>query len=125
MYATGRRKRSTARVFLSLGKGKRIVNDREMKEYFPRAAHIMNIEQPMDLLNVAGLYDMNVTVCGGGDSGQAGAIRLGISRCLARLSEENKKALRKAGFLTRDSREVERKKYGQAKARKRYQFSKR
>lgn len=107
------------------GKGKRTVNNCDIKDYFHSDIHENSIEHPMELLNTSGLYDMKATVKGGGISGQAGAVRLGVSRCLAAIDEKNRKILRKAGLLTRDAREVERKKYGQAKARKRYQFSKR
>ncbi len=125
LSATGRRKRAVARVRLIAGKGKREINGRDMKEYFHSAIHENTVEAPMELINVAGLYDLKVNVDGGGIAGQAGAIRLGIARCLLKLDEKNRETLKKAGLLTRDSREVERKKYGQAKARKKYQFSKR
>ena len=107
------------------GKGKRVVNGSNIKDYFHSAIHENSIEHPLELLNLAGLYDMKATVNGGGISGQAGAVRLGVSRCILKIDEKHRKILRKAGLLTRDAREVERKKYGQAKARKRYQFSKR
>lgn len=125
LQATGRRKRAVARVFLKPGKGKRTINQREVREFFNRETHERIIEQPLELLNVAGLWDVEATVKGGGVTGQAEAVQLGISRCLAQVDEETRKSLRQNGFMTRDAREVERKKYGQAKARKRYQFSKR
>jgi len=125
IYATGRRKRAVARVFMFSGKGKRTINERDIKVYFNNENQERIIEQPLELLNVAGLYDVIATVVGGGMSGQAGAVRLGISRCLAQLDEQFRKTLRHNGFMTRDAREVERKKYGLAGARRRYQFSKR
>ncbi len=123
--ATGKRKSAIASVILKSGKGKRIVNGSTLKEHIKSDTLILDIEKPFELLQVSDSYDITVRVKGGGLSGQAGAIRLGISRALAKMSEDNRKALRKNGLLTRDSREVERKKYGLAGARKRFQFSKR
>jgi len=123
--ATGRRKSSTARVSLAIGKGSFIINKREIKEYFGRNTLKMMLEQPLDILQVNGKYDILVKVNGGGLSGQAGAIRLGIARCLEQINPEYRGTLKEAGMMTRDSREVERKKYGQPGARKRFQFSKR
>lgn len=123
--ATGRRKRAVASVHIKTGKGKRIINGKPMKEYLKSDTLITHIEQPFECLEVGESYDVTVRAKGGGISGQAGAIRLGISRALAQINEENHKKLRKEGLLTRDSRIVERKKYGMAGARKRYQFSKR
>lgn len=122
---TGRRKRSVARVYLSSGKGSILVNGRPYNEYLCRAPLATVVRQPLELLDAVASYDISVNVKGGGLSGQAGAIRLGISRALAKVNEDFKTPLRDAGFLTRDSRIVERKKYGQPGARKRFQFSKR
>jgi len=124
-YGTGRRKSSTARVFLKKGKGKIIVNDTELKQYFGRPTASMIIRQPLEALDVVDKFDMRVTVKGGGTNGQSGAIRLGLSRALLAYDEDWRPTLRKAGFLTRDARKVERKKVGLHKARKRPQFSKR
>jgi small subunit ribosomal protein S9 len=123
--ATGRRKSSIARVIMSAGKGSFTINKREIKEYFGRNTLKMVLEQPLDIIQVNGKYDISVKVNGGGLSGQAGAIRLGIARCLEQINSDNRPPLKEAGMLTRDSREVERKKYGQPGARKRFQFSKR
>ena len=123
--AVGRRKSSVARVLMSGGKGSFIINKREIKEYFGRNTLKILLEQPLDILQLNGKYDISVTVHGGGLSGQAGAIRLGIARCLERINPDYRVPLNEAGMLTRDSREVERKKYGQPGARKRFQFSKR
>ena len=123
--ATGRRKSSVARVIMSAGKGSFTINKREIKEYFGRNTLIMMLDQPLDILHLNGKYDISVTVNGGGLSGQAGAIRLGIARCLEQINSDYRKPLKEAGMMTRDSREVERKKYGQPGARKRFQFSKR
>ena len=125
IYATGRRKESTARVWIKAGAGKMIINGRPMDEYFGRETSKMVINQPLQVLEQAGKIDMTVNVRGGGLSGQAGAIRHGLSRALCRLNAEFRPALKKAGFLTRDARSVERKKYGQPGARRRFQFSKR
>ncbi len=124
-YGTGRRKTSTARVFLSKGTGNIVVNGKPLDEYFSRETSRMVVRQPLELLDSIGAYDLFVTVKGGGISGQAGAIRHGITRALVELDETNKPALKAAGFVTRDSRQVERKKLGLRKARKRPQFSKR
>lgn len=124
-YGTGRRKTSTARVFLSSGTGKITVNGKPLEQYFGRETSVMVVRQPLELLDVADKYDIYVTVKGGGINGQAGAIRHGITRALIDSDETLKPALKEAGFVTRDAREVERKKLGLRKARKRPQFSKR
>jgi small subunit ribosomal protein S9 len=124
-YATGRRKEATARVWVKSGTGAMLVNGRPLDEYFGRETSIMIINQPLQVLEQGGKVDMTVNVRGGGLSGQAGAIRHGLSRALARLNPEFRSPLKKAGFLTRDSRSVERKKSGQPGARRRFQFSKR
>jgi len=123
--ALGRRKAAVARVYLTDGKGQIMVNDRDYKEYFGSETLQYVVTQPLNLLNVADKYDIKVNLDGGGVKGQAEALRLGISRALVKIDEENKPLLRANGFLTRDPREVERKKPGQPKARKRFQFSKR
>jgi small subunit ribosomal protein S9 len=122
---TGRRKTSTARVYLQKGKGLIVVNGRPLDEYFGRKTSCMIVRQPLELLDVATDFDIKVTVMGGGVSSQAGAIRHGITRALVEHDETLKAALRAAGFVTRDPREVERKKIGLRKARKRPQYSKR
>jgi small subunit ribosomal protein S9 len=124
-YATGRRKEATARVWVKPGTGTMIVNGRPLNEYFGRETSIMIINQPLQVLEQVAKVDMTVNVRGGGLSGQAGAIRHGLSRALCRLNPEFRPPLKKAGFLTRDSRAVERKKSGQPGARRRFQFSKR
>jgi small subunit ribosomal protein S9 len=124
-YATGRRKEATARVWIKTGTGAMLVNGRPLDEYFGRETSIMIINQPLQVLEQVSKVDMTVNVRGGGLSGQAGAIRHGLSRALARLNPEFRPPLKKAGFLTRDSRSVERKKSGQPGARRRFQFSKR
>jgi small subunit ribosomal protein S9 len=124
-YATGRRKVATARVWLKTGEGKVLVNGRTMDDYFGRETSKMVIHQPLQLVEQMGKVDITINVVGGGLSGQAGAIRHGISRALCVFNPELRPALKKAGFLTRDSRVVERKKYGQPGARRRFQFSKR
>jgi small subunit ribosomal protein S9 len=124
-YATGRRKEATARVWVKTGSGNMIVNGRPLNEYFGRETSIMIINQPLQVLEQMNKVDMTVNVRGGGLSGQAGAIRHGLSRALTRLNPEFRSPLKKAGFLTRDSRAVERKKSGQPGARRRFQFSKR
>ena len=121
----GRRKAAIARVYLSEGKGKIMVNNKDYKEYFPTETLQYIVLQPLNLLNVSDKYDIRANLDGGGVKGQAEALRLGIARALVENNEEDKPALRTAGFLTRDPREVERKKPGQPKARKRFQFSKR
>jgi len=123
--ATGRRKESIARIRLKPGTGEFSVNDRTLDAYFGRATSKMLLKQPLEVVEQLGKVDIHINVCGGGLSGQAGAIRHGISRALIKLNAEHRPALKKAGFLTRDSRSVERKKYGQPGARKRFQFSKR
>ena len=123
--AVGRRKKSTARVRLTPGTGKRIINDRTMKDYLSREILKMIVEQPFELVKMAERLDLRVNVDGGGLSGQAGAIRHGIARALTLYDPEFRKILKKEGLLTRDPRMVERKKTGQPKARKRFQFSKR
>lgn len=124
-YGTGRRKSSTARVYLSKGKGQIIVNGRPLDEFFGRETSCMVVRQPLEKLEVADQWDVNATVEGGGITGQAGAIRLGLTRALIEFNEDNRKPLRKAGYVTRDAREVERKKVGLHKARKATQYSKR
>jgi small subunit ribosomal protein S9 len=124
-YATGRRKESVARVWLTPGEGKIQVNKQELMNYFRRPTLEMVIRQPLVLTQSEAQFDVSATVRGGGLSGQADAMVLGISRALLKANEELKKPLRDAGFLTRDPREKERKKYGQPGARKRFQFSKR
>ena len=124
-YATGRRKTSSARVFLKPGKGTITINGKKSDDYLTRMQSQMVIVQPLDLLNQLGKFDAKITVSGGGESGQAGAIRLGITRALIAFNPEFKGILKKAGFVTRDPRMVERKKYGKAGARRRFQFSKR
>ena len=123
--ATGKRKNAIASVIVQPGKGERLVNGKAIQEYLKSDVLVMDVEQPLHLIQVAEMFDVVASVRGGGLSGQSGAIRLGIARALAQISEEHRKALRKKGFLTRDSRVVERKKYGQAGARRRFQFSKR
>lgn len=124
-YGTGRRKSSTARVFLSNGSGNIVVNGKSLDEYFGRETSRMVVRQPLELLEVTEKYDLFITVRGGGSNGQAGAIRHGITRALIEHDESVKPTLKEAGFVTRDSRQVERKKLGLRKARKRPQFSKR
>ncbi len=124
-YATGKRKNAIARVWLSRGNGKVTVNGREFETYFARPALRMVIRQPIQAADRTDQYDVNCTVTGGGLSGQAGAVRHGISRALTYFEPELRAVLKKGGFLTRDSRVVERKKYGRAKARRSFQFSKR
>jgi len=123
--AIGRRKAAVARVYLNDGKGQITINGREYKQYFPNEILQYVVLQPLNLLNVADKYDITVTLDGGGSKGQAEAIRLGISRALIKIDPENKPKLKAEGFTTRDPREVERKKPGRPKARKRFQFSKR
>lgn len=124
-YGTGRRKTSTARVFLRPGTGKITVNDRSLESNFPTETLRLVIRQPLVITETAERFDVLATTDGGGISGQAGALRLGIARALVDYNEELRSALRKAGLLTRDPRAKERKKYGMAGARKRFQFSKR
>jgi small subunit ribosomal protein S9 len=124
-YGTGRRKSSTARVFLRAGKGAIIVNERPLDQFFGRETSRMIVRQPLELTKMTEKFDVMVTVEGGGNTGQAGAIRLGIARALVEYDDTLKPELRKAGFMTRDAREVERKKVGLHKARRATQFSKR
>ena len=124
-YSTGRRKSSSARVFLKRGDGNIIINNRTLNQYFGRETGRMVVRQPLETVKLLGQMDINITVKGGGISGQAGAIRHGITRALIEYDETLRKPLRQAGFVTRDAREVERKKVGLHKARKRPQFSKR
>ena len=123
--AIGRRKSSVARVQMASGKGAIIINKRPIENYFGRDTLKMMLGQPLELMQLTGKYDITVNVNGGGLSGQAGAIRLGIARCIEKINPENRPDLKQAGMLTRDAREVERKKYGQPGARKKFQFSKR
>tara|TARA_S200000501_G_scaffold365021_1_gene397916 strand:+ start:88 stop:480 length:393 start_codon:yes stop_codon:yes gene_type:complete len=125
LYATGRRKTSSARIYLSKGEGAIKVNNKELSVYFGREVAQMLVKQPLELCNLINKVDIEAKVKGGGSFGQAGAIRHGISRALLLLDEELRPQLKKAGFLTRDSRKVERKKPGLKKARKSSQFSKR
>ncbi len=124
-YSTGRRKSSAARVFLKRGDGNITINNRTLDQYFGRETGRMVVRQPLEAVELLGQMDVNVTVKGGGITGQAGAIRHGITRALIEYDETLRKPLRQAGFVTRDAREVERKKIGLHKARKRPQFSKR
>ena len=124
-YATGRRKEAAARVFLRPGDGKITVNGRSLESYFPRKTSRLIVMQPLALTENIGQVDLLVTVKGGGPTGQAGAVRLGIARALSARNLGDRPVLKKAGLLTRDARKVERKKYGQPGARKRFQFSKR
>lgn len=124
-YGTGRRKSAVARVYLRPGTGKIEVNKRDFDEFFPNQVLKMVIRQPLQLTETSDKFDILVNVRGGGSTGQAGAIRHGISRALLEYNSELRPRLKAAGLLTRDAREVERKKYGQPKARKRFQFSKR
>ncbi len=122
---TGRRKTSIARVYMAVGTGNIVVNKRDYKEYFPVETLQTILKQPLATLEAEQNFDFKINVCGGGISGQAEAIRLGIARALIEYDPENRPPLKKEGFLTRDSRMVERKKYGRRKARRRFQFSKR
>jgi small subunit ribosomal protein S9 len=124
-YGTGRRKTSTARVFISKGTGAITINGRTLDEYFGREVARMIVRQPLELLEASEQFDVKATVKGGGSFGQAGAIRHGLTRALMQYDEENRKPLRSAGYVTRDAREVERKKVGLRKSRKKPQFSKR
>ena len=124
-YGTGRRKDSTARVFLKQGTGKLEINGKTLDQYFGRPTSRMVVTQPLELLEVSDKFDLYITVSGGGITGQAGAIRHGSTRALIQFDETFRSALRKAGFVTRDARAVERKKVGLHKARKRPQYSKR
>ena len=124
-YGTGRRKSSAARVYLKSGSGAITVNKKSIEDYFGRETSRMVVRQPLQTVDVVNKFDINVSVSGGGPSGQAGAIRLGITRALMAYDETYREALRKEGFVTRDAREVERKKVGLRKARRGVQFSKR
>lgn len=124
-YGTGRRKSSSARVFMTRGTGQIVVNDRPLDEFFGRETACMIVRQPLSKVEMSDKWDIKATVEGGGISGQAGAIRLGLTRALMEYDGELRKPLRKAGFVTRDAREVERKKVGLHKARRATQFSKR
>jgi small subunit ribosomal protein S9 len=124
-YATGRRKNSVARLWLQEGKGKFVINEMTLNEYFLRETSRMVIQQPLELTDSIGKFDIFASVSGGGISGQAGAVKHGISKALIVFNPEYRSVLKKAGFLTRDPRAKERKKYGQRKARARFQFSKR
>jgi small subunit ribosomal protein S9 len=121
----GRRKTAIARVYLRPGNGSITINSRDIKEYFPSEVLQIIVNQPLELVNEMGKYDFHVNVKGGGVTGQAQAVRLGIARSLVEISPENRPAIKKEGYLTRDSRMVERKKYGRRKARRSFQFSKR
>lgn len=123
--ALGRRKAAVARIFVTEGSGKITINKRELSNYFPSSILQYVVCQPLNTLGVAEKYDIKVNLNGGGYKGQAEALRLAIARALVKMNEEDKKALKAAGFMTRDAREVERKKPGRPKARKRFQFSKR
>ena len=123
--ALGRRKCAVARVYVSEGNGKITINKRDLTEYFPSTILQFVVKQPLALLDVAEKYDINVNLYGGGYTGQSQALRLAIARALVKINAEDKKALRAEGFMTRDSREVERKKPGRPKSRRRFQFSKR
>ena len=123
--ALGRRKSAVARVYVAEGNGKITINKRNLTEYFPSPILQFVVKQPLNLLDAAEKYDIKVTMFGGGFTGQSQALRLAIARALVKINAEDKKALRAEGFMTRDSREVERKKPGRPKARRRFQFSKR
>ncbi len=123
--ATGRRKAAVARVYITEGKGNITINKKALEQYFTIPTLQYVVKQPLETLNVLGQYDITANIVGGGFTGQAEALRLGIARALVKINEEDKAALRAAGFMTRDPREVERKKPGQPKARRRFQFSKR
>ena len=123
--ALGRRKSSVARVYLTEGTGKITINKKDLTQYFPSAILQYVVKQPLELLEVAGKYDIKANLDGGGFTGQSQALRLAIARALVKVNADDKKALRQAGFMTRDPREVERKKPGRPKARRRFQFSKR
>ena len=125
VHKIGRRKTSVARVYLSKGKGSYSINGKSLNEYFPTDTLQYKVNQPFTLTETSGSYDVKINVYGGGTTGQVEAIRLAISRALCQISEDNKPALKGEGLLTRDPRMVERKKFGQKKARKKFQFSKR
>ena len=125
VHAVGRRKKSIARLFLTKGKSEININSKKYKDYFPTAVSQFKLLQPLSLTNNLDQFNININVVGGGISGQVEAIRLALSRALCQINEENRKILKPEGLLTRDSRNVERKKYGRKKARKKFQFSKR
>ena len=125
IHAIGRRKSAVARVYLTQGTGKITINKRELADYFPSELIQFVVKQPLNLLGVVEQYDIKANLVGGGYTGQSQALRLAIARALVKINEEDKKALRAEGFITRDPRAVERKKPGQPKARRRFQFSKR
>ena len=125
IHTIGRRKSAVARLFMSEGKGNITINDQKLEEYFPLERYHYVVKQPLNLLSLADKFDINITIKGGGITGQAEAIRLAVARALVEVNPENKPELKKAGFLTRDPREKERKKPGQPRARKQFQFSKR
>ena len=125
VHTIGRRKTSVARVYVSKGNGKITINHRDVNDYFPKATSRYIVYQPLNLMKVNDTYDLHINVKGGGITGQAGAIRLGITRALMKINPNFRAELKAAGFVTRDPRKVERKKYGKAKARKSFQFSKR
>lgn len=125
IHKIGRRKTAVARVYISEGKGNITVNNRTLEDYFPTGTLQYKVKQPFQLTSNEDVYDVNVNVYGGGITGQAEAVRLALSRALCEVDEENREALKPEGLLTRDPRMVERKKYGQKKARKKFQFSKR
>ena len=125
IQTVGRRKRSVARVILRPGAGEWKVNGREMADYFPRQTHQIRVEEPFKITNLEGQFDVTVRVHGGGLTGQSDAVRMGLARAIVQHDEELRPLLRERGMLTRDARQVERKKPGQPKARKRFQFSKR
>ena len=125
LHTIGRRKTAVARVYVSRGTGKILINTRDVQNYFPKATSRYIVYQPLNLLKMNENYDFKINVKGGGVTGQAGAIRLGIARALLKLAPNSRTELKTAGFLTRDPRKVERKKYGKSGARKSYQFSKR
>lgn len=124
-HGTGRRKTSVARVFMRAGEGKFLVNGRELSHYFARKILVQDLMMPLTVVEQTGAFDIKVNVSGGGTTGQAGAIRLGLARALVRMNMKYRTPLKRAGLLTRDARKVERKKYGQPGARRRFQFSKR
>jgi small subunit ribosomal protein S9 len=125
VQTTGRRKRAVARVRIRPGEGKVTINKRDVADYFPSKTHQMILSEPLRVTNTAEVYDVDATIDGGGTTGQAGALRMGIARALVELDPEQRTALKRAGFLTRDDREKESKKYGLKKARKAPQYSKR
>jgi len=125
IFASGKRKTSSATVWLTPGKGQIYINQKPLKKYFERESFIYDILKPLEIANLRDKFNIKVSVKGGGKSGQAGAVRLGIAKALVKFDSNLRKLLKDAGFLTRDPRMVERKKYGRPKARKRFQFSKR